>query len=88
VDELFTRSSSKDRLQHVAGTGGGGSKVFNEVERDEQSQVFVKWERRGCWLVWRNSRRCCRADREYRSALTTFEGARRDVQWKLYSSRS
>ena len=80
VDELYP-ILIQGQIAARRGDMAEAAQKFSEVERDEQSQVFVKWEAQRLLAgLAEQQNDVVVADREYRSALTTFEGARRDVQ--------
>jgi CHAT domain-containing protein len=52
-------------------------KIYREVERDPKSHVFLKWEsEHSLAQLFEDENLPDAADREYRAALNTFEGAR------------
>jgi len=56
-------------------------KAFHEVERDKLCPVFLKWEaEHSLARLYEDEKRPDSADREYRTALATFEAARDTVQ--------
>ncbi len=52
-------------------------KLYREVEQDPKSQLFLKWEaEHSLALLYEDENKPDAAEREYRAALNTFEGAR------------
>lgn len=59
----------------------GAESIFRKVERDPICPVFLKWEaEHSLAQLHENENRLDDADREYRAALATFEGARAEVR--------
>jgi CHAT domain-containing protein/Tfp pilus assembly protein PilF len=55
--------------------------TFRKVERDPICPVFLKWEaEHSLALLYEDQKRPAAADREYRAALATFEGARDSIR--------
>ncbi len=55
--------------------------AFRDVERDKICPVFLKWEaEHSLARLYEDQKRPHAADREYRAALASFEGARADVR--------
>ena len=56
-------------------------KTFREIEQDPKSHIFLKWEaEHSLAQLYEDENKPDSADREYRSALTTFETARSSLQ--------
>jgi Tfp pilus assembly protein PilF len=56
-------------------------RLFREVEQDTQVNASLKWRaERGKAELYEDGHRTDLADREYRAALTTFEGARASLK--------
>lgn len=56
---------------------GQAEKIYLEVEQDPRSHVFLKWEsEHSLAQLYQEENKPDAAEREYRAALTTFEGAR------------
>jgi CHAT domain-containing protein/Flp pilus assembly protein TadD len=52
-------------------------KIYREIERDPKSHVFLKWEsEHSLAQLYEDENQLDAAEREYRAALNTFEGAR------------
>ena len=52
-------------------------KIYREVEQDPKSHLFLKWEaEHSLALLYEDENKSDAAEREYRAALNTFEGAR------------
>lgn len=52
-------------------------KIYREIEEDPKSHVFLKWEaEHSLAQLYQDENQSDAADREYRAALNTFEGAR------------
>jgi len=52
-------------------------KIYREIEQDPKSQVFLKWEsEHSLAQLYEDENQPEAAEREYRAALSTFEGAR------------
>lgn len=52
-------------------------KIYREIEQDPKSHVFLKWEsEHSLAQLYQDENQPDAADREYRAALSTFEGAR------------
>jgi len=52
-------------------------KIYREIENDPKSHVFLKWEaEHSLAQLYQDENQPDAADREYRAALNTFEGAR------------
>jgi tetratricopeptide (TPR) repeat protein len=52
-------------------------KIYREIEQDPQSHVFLKWEaEHSLAQLYEDETQFDSAEREYRAALNTFEGAR------------
>jgi CHAT domain-containing protein len=52
-------------------------KIYREVEQDPKSQLFLKWEaEHSLAQLYEHEKKLDAAEREYRSSLNTFEGAR------------
>ncbi len=63
------------------GDVAGAESVFRAVERDKICPVFLKWEaEHSLARLYEDEKRPDSADREYRTALATFEAARDDVR--------
>src|SRR5215831_17249664 len=65
---------------HVAARQGDtqqAEKIYREIEQDPQSHIFLKWEsEHSLAQLYEDKNQPEAADREYRAALNTFEGAR------------
>lgn len=56
-------------------------RIYREIERDPSSHVFLKWEsEHSLAQLYEEQDEPDAADREYRAALNTFEGARSSLQ--------
>jgi CHAT domain-containing protein/Flp pilus assembly protein TadD len=56
-------------------------KLFRDVEQDPKSHVFLKWEaEHSLARLYDDENQTDAANREYRAALSTFEGARSSLQ--------
>jgi len=52
-------------------------KIYREIEQDPKSHVFLKWEsEHSLAQLYQDENQADAAEREYRAALSTFEGAR------------
>ncbi len=79
VDELYP-TLIRGQIAARRGDIGGAAREFSEVEDDERSPVFIKWEAQRLRAgLAEQQNDVVVADREYRAALTTFEVARSDV---------
>jgi CHAT domain-containing protein len=80
VDELYpmlVQGQVAARRGDVATAEG----TFRNVEQDKVCPVFLKWEaEHSLARLYEDEKRSDSADREYRSALATFEAARDDVR--------
>jgi len=80
VDELYPRLV-QGQVAARRGDVAGAESVFRAVERDKVCPVFLKWEaEHSLARLYEDENRPDSADREYRSALATFEAARDDVR--------
>jgi CHAT domain-containing protein len=56
---------------------GQAEKIYREIEQDPKSHVFLKWEsEHSLAQLYEGENKRDAAEREYRAALSTFEGAR------------
>jgi CHAT domain-containing protein len=80
LDELYpmlVQGQIAARRGDLAGAKG----TFHEVERDKICPIFLKWEaEHSLARLYEDEEHPDLADREYRSALATFEAARDDVR--------
>src|SRR5579863_414930 len=79
-DEVYLRlvQGQVAAEQHDA---GAAENAFSEVARSEDSPVFLKWEaERSLARLYEDENQPDSAEREYRTALTTFETARSSLQ--------
>ncbi len=55
----------------------GAEKIYREIEQDPKSHVYLKWEaEHSLAQLYEDENQFDSAEREYRAALNTFEGAR------------
>ena len=58
-----------------------GEKTFRDIEQDDKSHVFLKWEaEHSLAQLYEDENKPDSADRDYRAALSTFETARSSLQ--------
>jgi CHAT domain-containing protein len=56
-------------------------KIFEEVEQDQACPIFIKWEAQHLLArLYESEKQTATAEREYRTALATFESARSSVR--------
>ncbi len=80
VDELYPMLV-QGQVAALRGDVVGAESTFREVEQDKVCPVFLKWEaEHSLARLYEDEKRPDSADREYRSALATFEAARDTVQ--------
>jgi CHAT domain-containing protein len=80
VDELYP-ILVQGQVAVLRGDHAKAQQIFESVENDQACPVFLKWEaQHSLALLYELQKRTDAADREYRAALTTFEGARASVQ--------
>jgi len=80
VDELYPRLI-QGQIAARRGDPSGAEKTFAEVERDPVCPVFLKWEaEHSLALLSESGDKSPEANRYYRLALATFEGARSSVR--------
>lgn len=79
VDELYP-ILVQGQIAARRGNIAEASHKFREVEHDDKSPVFVRWEaQRSLAHLAEDQNQVGEADREYRAAIATFEAARADV---------
>jgi CHAT domain-containing protein len=80
VDELYP-ILVQGQVAARHGNAAEAEHSFRDVEHDPHCPVFLKWEAQHLLArLYENQNASVDADREYRSALATFEGARAIVQ--------
>src|SRR5229473_6954468 len=80
VDELYPMLV-QGQVAALRGDVVGAESTFREVEQDKVCPVFLKWEaEHSLARLYEDEKRPDSADREYRSALATFESARDTVR--------
>lgn len=80
VDELYPYLV-QGQIAARRGHGAAAEKTFLEVESDPACPVFLKWEAEHALATFfEDGKDLKRADRYYRTALATFEGARSAVR--------
>jgi CHAT domain-containing protein len=80
VDELYPMLVQGQIAAH-RGDAVKARQILETVERDPLSPVFLKWEaQHSLARLYEEEKQTDAADREYRSALATFEAARASVQ--------
>jgi CHAT domain-containing protein len=80
VDELYPRLV-QGQVAARRGDVAGAESVFRAVEQDKVCPVYLKWEaEHSLARLYEDEKRPDSADREYRSALATFEAARHEVR--------
>jgi len=80
ADELYPLLV-EGQVAALRGEGAKAQQIFESVENDGACPVFLKWEaEHSLARLYEDQRQATAADREYRSALTTFEGARATVR--------
>jgi len=80
ADELYPRLV-QGQIAAQRGDETRAEKTFLEIEHDPACPVFLKWEaEHSLARLFEDTRRTDNADREYRRALATFEGARASVR--------
>jgi CHAT domain-containing protein len=80
VDELYPRLV-QGQVDARRGDAAAAENTFHEVEQDKSGPVFLKWEaEHSLARLYEDENRPDFADREYRAALATFQGARDTVR--------
>lgn len=80
ADELYPMLV-EGQVAAVRGEGAKAQQIFEVVENDQACPVFLKWEAQHSLAhLYEAQRQVTAADREYRTALSTFEGARASVR--------
>jgi CHAT domain-containing protein/Tfp pilus assembly protein PilF len=80
VDELYPMLV-EGQVAARRGNVVGAERTFHEVEQDKICPVFLKWEaEHSLARLYEDEKRPDSADREYRTALATFEAARDTVR--------
>src|SRR6266849_4695226 len=80
LDELYPMLV-QGQVAALRGDVAGAESTFRSVERDKICPVFLKWEaEHSLARLYEDEKRPDSADREYRSALATFEAARDSVR--------
>src|SRR5258708_178640 len=80
VDELYPMLV-EGQVAARRGDVAGAESIFRAVEQDKTCPVFLKWEaEHSLARLYEDNKRPDSADREYRSALATFESARDAVR--------
>ena len=83
TDELYPRLV-QGQILALGNTTDAENKI-REVETDKSCPVFLKWEAEHALAqLYESEKRSDAADREYRTALATFEGARKSVHNEGY----
>jgi CHAT domain-containing protein/Flp pilus assembly protein TadD len=80
LDELYP-TLVRGQVAARRGDTVAAEATFQEVERDKICPVFLKWEaERSLARLYEDERQFDSAEKEYRTALTTFETARSELQ--------
>ncbi len=80
LDELYPLLV-QGQIAARRGNLAAAENTFHEVELDKLCPVFLKWEaQHSLASLYDNNNQPDAADREYRAALATFEGARAEVR--------
>ena len=80
LDELYP-TLVQGQIESQSADPSEAQKIFEAVIRDEICPVFLKWEaQHSLALLYEREKQTDGADREYRAALATFEGARSTVR--------
>jgi CHAT domain-containing protein len=80
TDELYPMLV-QGQVEAQRGDRSKAQQMFNAVSRDQVCPVFLKWEaQHSLALLYEHQEQADAADREYRSALATFETARASVK--------
>ena len=80
LDELYP-TLVQGQIESQSADPSKAQKIFEAVIRDEICPVFLKWEaQHSLALLYEHEKQTDGADREYRAALATFEGARSTVR--------
>jgi len=80
VDELYP-ILVQGQVAAQRGDHAKAQQIFESVENDQGCPVFLKWEaQHSLALLDEHQKQADAADREYRAALATFEGARASVK--------
>lgn len=80
VDELYPLLV-EGQVAALRGDIKAAESTFREVENDKVCPVFLKWEaEHSLARLYEDEKRSDAADREYRTALATFESARDEVR--------
>ena len=80
LDELYPMLV-QGQIEARRGDVASAESAFQDVERDKVCPIFLKWEsEHSLARLYEDEKHPDAADREYRSALTTFEAARDEVR--------
>ena len=80
LDELYP-TLVQGQIESQSADPSEAQKIFEAVIRDEICPVFLKWDaQHSLALLYEREKQTDGADREYRAALATFEGARSTVR--------
>ena len=80
ADELYPMLI-QGQVAEQRGDAVRARQIFDAVEQDQGCPIFLKWEaQHSLALLYEHQKKTDAADREYRAALATFEGARATVR--------